>query len=87
MDKENLIKALDGDEAGKILVDYLQLEIDNFFDKYTKKYPRLEEAREHAMSDAGSYIIDCLKKYKYIWEEKDNHDKMVKHLLLRYYFA
>ncbi len=88
MTKEELIKAVEGDdESGKIFVDYLRLEIDNFFDKYTKKYPGLEGARKDAMSDAGSYVIEKLTKYRYIWEEKNNYDKMAKHMILRYYFA
>jgi len=88
MEKEDLIKALDGDEeAGKMLVDYLQKIIDEFFDKYIKKYPKIEEARKDAMSDAGSHIIEKLTKYRYIWEEKNNYDKMARHMILHYYFA
>ena len=66
MTKNELIKALDGDsDYHDIFVDYLKSVIDEFFEKYTNKYPLLKQERKYAFGDAGSYVIDILKKLFY----------------------
>ena len=86
MTKEALIEYFDHRTNKQELLEYLAKITDEFFDKYSKKFPRMRED-EYLYSDAMSHVVEKLDKYRYIWEEKDNHDKMAKHMLLYYCFA
>lgn len=86
MTKERLIEYFDEGKNKEEFLEYLRKITDEFFDKYSKKYPKMKED-EHLYNDAMSHVVEKLIKYRYIWEEKNNHDKMAKHMLLYYCFA
>jgi hypothetical protein len=86
MTKEQLIEYFDEGKNKEEFLEYLRKITDEFFDKYSKKYPKMKED-EYLYNDAMSHVVEKLDKYRNIWEERGNHDNMAKHMLLYYCFA
>lgn len=86
MTKEELIEYFDHRTNKQEFLEYLTKITDEFFNKYSKKFPRIIQD-EYLYNDAMSYLVERLDKYRHIWEEKGNHDKFAWQMLLYYCFS